>query len=169
MIHKCPVVDCEAHFLSKKGLNNHSSLHNSKKDVFLCNVCGLDFNSLSKLKYHKISHLATKKHKCIWCSSKFCQKSDRTRHQLSSCKKQYTQKVVPSDKSEISESDSALSTVSKSKKKKVQKSRVQFKKRLMKVLSCYLSLVLFVTNAMGSAHKCSSIYTCLDCCFTFCS
>ena len=55
MVHKCPVVDCKTHFLSKKGLNNHLSLHNSKKDAFLCNICGLDFNSLSKLKYHKIS------------------------------------------------------------------------------------------------------------------
>ena len=54
MVHKCPVVDCEVYFLSKKGLNNHLSLHKSKKDVFLCNVCGLDFESLSKLKYHKI-------------------------------------------------------------------------------------------------------------------
>ena len=87
MIHKCPVVDCEAHFLSKKGLNNHLSLHNSKKDVFLCNICGLDFDPLSKLKYHKISHSATKEHECTWCSSKFGQKSERMRHQLLSCKK----------------------------------------------------------------------------------
>ena len=71
MVHKCPVVDCKAHFLSKKGLENHLALHNSKKDVFLCNICGLNFDSLSKLKYHKISHST-----CTWCSSKFGQKSD---------------------------------------------------------------------------------------------
>ena len=55
------------------------------------------------------------------------------KHPLPSCKMQYIQKVVPSDESEIPESDSASSTVSKSKKKessKIKSTGVQKKKEV---------------------------------------
>ena len=165
MVHKFPVVDCEAHFLSKKGLDNHLRLHNNKKGVFLCNVCGLDFDSLSKLKYHKISHSATKKHKCTWCCSKFGQKSDRKRHQLSSCKSDMHTKFHQQ--------------FQKVKNRKSTNHKCRLRKRLMKVLfllpfTCAICHQRFenresVHKHMGSAHKCSSIFPCLDCCFTFCS
>ena len=61
-------------------------------------------------------------------------------------------------KSEISENDSASSTVSKSKKRKFKNQEYRLRKRLMKVLFFYLSLALFVTNALKIENQSISIW-----------
>ena len=94
-------------------------------------------STLSKLKYHKISHSASKKHECTWCSSKFGQKSDRT-----------SSKVKIRDKEEVDATSVLLP------------------------FTCAICHQCFkdresVSKDMGSVHQCTSIYTCLDCSFTF--
>lgn len=71
---------CSAVFTRRNALREHSFLHSPSKEIFSCIVCGQQFYTIAKLKFHDYTHNPLKI-RCEICSKVFARQAALHKHQ----------------------------------------------------------------------------------------
>ena len=79
--YKC--ADCSAVFTRRSDLKDHSFLHSSDVQTFICLICGQQFFSLAKLKFHNYTH-NPQRVQCEICLKVFARQAAVRKHQIQS-------------------------------------------------------------------------------------
>jgi hypothetical protein len=77
--NKC--LKCGKCFESRKKLVKHGRLHEERKKLFVCDVCGYAGQSVSNLKSHMFAHVTERPFKCHLCSAAFKENKHLIGHQ----------------------------------------------------------------------------------------
>lgn len=78
---KCRVIGCSSSFCDFAALEGHLLSHcNDDEKKFMCDICGILFESKENLAKHLPNHNKEKKHKCDHCSADFIDSSSRKIH-----------------------------------------------------------------------------------------
>lgn len=78
--YKCPYENCLGEFIIRQALEKHICVHHSKKENYLCYVCGKTYTTPDALYYHIKAHEGKRPHLCVHCGQTFKQTSHLKSH-----------------------------------------------------------------------------------------